>query len=235
MTRLHIPDLDGFVPTAGSQPATVRGKGKAGHHVSVTRQSMDLSARSDIPEPHALIRTRRGQPATVWTEGYGIDTFLVTAQPSNFLSCSYLPDPDGLVVTPRGQPPSIRTEGDVDHRPSERDQVAYRAPRRNVPQSNSLVIHARCQPVAIGAEGDRINPAITQDSQRLVASKCPDFPSCRSVPKCDSVGGILCGQPESVTTESKGLDLLHLAGYGAQLLPRRDVPELGGPVPASRG
>src|SRR5208282_3470769 len=235
MTRLHVPDLDGLVPTAGSQPATVRGKSEAAHHVPVTRQCMDLAARSDFPNPDALIRTRGGQPATVGTERDGVNIFLVTAQRSNFSSGRYLPDPNGFVVTTRGQPSPIRTEGDVDHRPSERGQIAYRSPCRNVPQSNSLVIHARCQPLAIGTEGDRINPATAQDPQGLIARKGPDFLSCRGVPKYDSVGGILCGQPVPVTTESKSLDLLHLAGHGAQLLPSGDIPELDGLVPASRG
>src|SRR5580658_1097546 len=234
MTRLHIPNLDGLVPTPGSQPAPVRCKSKASDHAPVARQSMDLAAGGDIPQPHALIRTPGGQPAPVRAESHGVNVFLVTAQASYFLSGRYVPNPDGLVITSRGQPTPIRAEGDVDHRPSERGEVAPRAPRRNVPQSNGLVIQARCQPVAIGTEGNRIDPVVAQNAW-LITRKGPDFPSVRGVAKCDSIGGIFRGQPVSVTTERKSLDLLHLASHGAQLLPRRHIPKHDTLVPACRG
>src|SRR5438445_6532100 len=235
MSCLHVPDLDGLIPTAGSQPATVRAKRKATHHVPMTRQSMDLPAGGDFPEPYALVCTRGGEPASVRAESNGVNGLLVTAQRPYFSSSGYFPNLDGLVITAGGQPTPIRAKGDVDHGPSGRFQVTYRAPRLDIPQSNGLVVHASSQPAAIGTEGDRINPVTAQDAQRLIARKAADFPSRRGIPKGDRVGGILCRQPLSVATEGKRLDFLHLAGEAAQLFSRRHVPELDSLVPASRG
>ena len=41
--RLHIPDLDGFVPTAGNQPTAVRAECEAGDHVSMTGQGTNFA------------------------------------------------------------------------------------------------------------------------------------------------------------------------------------------------
>ncbi len=87
LPSLYVPNLDGLVPTARSQPAAVRAKGNAGNVALMTGQGTDLTAASDVPKLYALIRTRGGQIAAVRTESRGINILLVTAQgPYFFIS-----------------------------------------------------------------------------------------------------------------------------------------------------
>src|SRR2546425_1312636 len=112
---LYIPDLDGFIPTARSQPTTVRAKRNAANVAPMTRQGMDLAAGGDVPELYALVCTRGSEVAAVRAESYGVNVFFVTAQRLYFFSGGHFPNLDRLVVTPGSDPAPVRAEGDIDY------------------------------------------------------------------------------------------------------------------------
>ena len=77
--RFCIPNLDGLIPTARNQPATIRAEGEAGDHVSMPSQSVNFVTDGQVPYLHSLIRTGRSQPATVWAESHRVYRLFVTS------------------------------------------------------------------------------------------------------------------------------------------------------------
>src|SRR5205823_1533281 len=71
--RRRIPDLNGLIPTGGSQPGSVGTERHMIGPVRVTGEGKGFLTRDRVPYPHAPVKARGGDLGTVRAKGNAVN------------------------------------------------------------------------------------------------------------------------------------------------------------------
>src|SRR5579872_6000504 len=120
----HIPDANGFVPTARCQPSTIGAERNTADGGLMTVERPDVLARVGIPQANRFISTGGSEVFGVRAECNGVDDFLVPGDRCSWRAGCDVPDLDGFFVVAGGDEFAIRAERDVNDRPARPTEVA---------------------------------------------------------------------------------------------------------------